>query len=262
MRGFKHRNSMAKALGETAPLLAGPAAHKSPPRSPPRRLRRRVAIGLLLLASLVLAQAALTSSANMRASLTTLLGALAFASSAAAAPASLEARQSSLDNTRFNAMLRNIAGASSATLVPGAASGSVIASPSTDAPNYYYSWVRDSAMTFKVIIDAYIKGQHGVTRALIERWIQSEMVNAANARSSSSSLGEPKFNPDGSLFTGPWGRPQNDGPALRATAIMRYARAIGLSDSYTATLYKSDLSANSIIKSDLEYVAHHWQDSR
>jgi glucoamylase len=198
----------------------------------------------------------------MRVSLTTLLGALAIASSAAAAPASLEARQSSLDNTRFNAMLRNIAGASSATLVPGAASGSVIASPSTDAPNYYYSWVRDSAMTFKVIIDAYIKGQHGVTRALIERWIQSEMVNAANARSSSSSLGEPKFNPDGSLFTGPWGRPQNDGPALRATAVMRYARAIGLSDSYTATLYKSDLSANSIIKSDLEYVAHHWQDSR
>src|SRR5688500_16671266 len=30
-------------------------------------------------------------------------------------------------------------------------------------------------------------------------------------------LGEPKFQADGSAFNDPWGRPQNDGPAIRAT---------------------------------------------
>ena len=35
----------------------------------------------------------------------------------------------------------------------GAASGIVIASPSTTNPNYLYSWTRDSALTLKVIID-------------------------------------------------------------------------------------------------------------
>lgn len=31
---------------------------------------------------------------------------------------------------------------------------------------------------------------------------------------------EPKFNVDGSPFTGPWGRPQHDGPALRALSYL------------------------------------------
>lgn len=37
----------------------------------------------------------------------------------------------------------------------GTAAGCVIASPSTSNPNYYYSWVRDSAMTLKVAINQY-----------------------------------------------------------------------------------------------------------
>lgn len=35
----------------------------------------------------------------------------------------------------------------------GAASGIVIASPNTVNPNYLYSWVRDSSLTFQCIID-------------------------------------------------------------------------------------------------------------
>lgn len=141
------------------------------------------------------------------------------------------------EEVRFQAMLANIGGASNATLVPGVLDGAVIASPSTSQPDYFYSWVshpfsrsctssdllyqvRDSAMTFKLIIDAYIKGTHGVTRDLIERWIASELTHQRAAQRSVESLGEPKFNADGTLFTGPWGRPQNDGPAIRATAMM------------------------------------------
>ncbi|KAE8220672.1 hypothetical protein CF319_g5842 [Tilletia indica] len=164
----------------------------------------------------------------------------------------------------FARMLDNIGGASSTSAVPGnqVLKGAVIASPSTASPDYFYSWVRDSAMTMKVVIDSYLKGAHGVSRTLIDNWVQAEYVHQTNAMSSSSSLGEPKFNTDGSLFTGPWGRPQNDGPALRATALMKYARKIGLSDPLVSSkLYKSDLSQPSLIKSDLEFVAHHWQDS-
>ncbi|PWN47924.1 hypothetical protein IE53DRAFT_320361 [Violaceomyces palustris] len=156
-------------------------------------------------------------------------------------------------------MLGNIGGAlgGSANQVPGAQTGAVIASPSTASPDYYFSWIRDAALTMKVAINF-----SNLNRTLVENWAAAEKVHQKNAGSSSYTQGEPKFNPDGSLFTGPWGRPQNDGPALRASAFMAYANRIGLSDPFvTNTLYKSDLNAGSLIKTDLEYVAHHWQDS-
>ncbi|KAK0539063.1 hypothetical protein OC842_001079 [Tilletia horrida] len=183
--------------------------------------------------------------------------------SLSALPSSVQAGTVTADYA-FGRMLDNIGGASSTSAVPGnnVLTGSVIASPSTASPNYFYAWIRDSAMTMKIVIDSYINGQHGVSRTLIDNWVNAEYVHLQNAMSSSSSLGEPKFNTDGSLFTGPWGRPQNDGPALRATAMMKYARRIGLTDPLVASkLYKSDLSQPSLIKSDLEFVAHHWQDS-
>ena len=40
---------------------------------------------------------------------------------------------------------------------------------------------------------------------------------------SGSGLGEPKFHVDETKFTGAWGRPQRDGAALRAIALMDYA---------------------------------------
>ncbi|TKY89716.1 hypothetical protein EX895_001501 [Sporisorium graminicola] len=160
----------------------------------------------------------------------------------------------------YQRMISNIGGASSTAggnQVPNVQTGAVIASPSTAGPNYFYSWVRDAALTMKVVIS-----QPTLDRTLVTNYANAEKVHQQNAAASSSSLGEPKFNVDGSLFTGPWGRPQNDGPALRASALMAFAKRIGLGDAFvTSTLYKADLSAGSLIKTDLEYVAHHWQDS-
>ena len=34
--------------------------------------------------------------------------------------------------------------------------GLIVASPSTQNPDYYYHWVRDSALTMKVIVNEYI----------------------------------------------------------------------------------------------------------
>ncbi|SPO29368.1 related to Glucoamylase precursor [Ustilago trichophora] len=160
----------------------------------------------------------------------------------------------------YQRMLANIGGASSTAggnQVPGVQTGAVIASPSTAGPNYFYSWVRDAALTMKVAVS-----QGTLDRTLLTNYANAEKVHQQNAASSSSGQGEPKFNPDGSLFTGPWGRPQNDSPALRASTLIAFAKRIGLTDPFTTgTLYKSDLNGGSIIKTDLEWVSHHWQDS-
>ena len=159
----------------------------------------------------------------------------------------------------YNRMLGNIGGAlsGSANQVPGVQAGAVIASPSTASPDYFFSWVRDAALTMKVVVS-----QATLNRPLMESYANAEKKHQQSAASSSVTLGEPKFNIDGSLFTGPWGRPQNDGPALRASTLMTFAKRIGLTDAFTTgTLYKSDLNGGSVIKSDLEYVAHHWNDN-
>lgn len=60
----------------------------------------------------------------------------------------------------------------------------------------------------------------------------------------------------------PWGRPQADGPAIRATAMMKFARIIGLDDPFVRSfLYHANLDGRSLIKDDLEWLAHNWQSS-
>ncbi|RQM05013.1 hypothetical protein DH86_00003734, partial [Scytalidium sp. 3C] len=62
----------------------------------------------------------------------------------------------------------------------------------------------------------------------IENYISAQAylqtVSNPSGGLSSGGLGEPKFNVDLSAFTGSWGRPQRDGPALRATALITYSK--------------------------------------
>ncbi|KAI9352779.1 Six-hairpin glycosidase-like protein [Obelidium mucronatum] len=80
----------------------------------------------------------------------------------------------------------------------------------------------------------------------------------------SGGLGEPKFNLDGSAFNGAWGRPQNDGPALRALAMIRFAETYldvgngSLEMIEMENLYRTEWPAHSIIKADLEYIVGSW----
>jgi glucoamylase len=90
-------------------------------------------------------------------------------------------------------------------------------------------------------------------------------------------LGEPKFNADGSQYTGAWARPQNvhvpplqlsiqDGPALRALTLSRFAlhlletMSVKEFNAEYSHLYESRMPADSVIKADLEYISHHWPD--
>lgn len=67
-------------------------------------------------------------------------------------------------------------------------------------------------------------------------------------------LGEPKFNVDGTRFNGNWGRPQRDGPALRAIAIITYANWLieqGETERVKTIIWP-------IISNDLSYVGQYW----
>ncbi|KAJ7072585.1 glucoamylase [Mycena amicta] len=149
----------------------------------------------------------------------------------------------------IDSMLANIG--SSGSKAVGVPSGIVIASPSKTNPDYFYTWTRDSSLVFKTIVDQYSGGQSPELQTLIEQFIQAEtkLQNVTNPSGNilSGGLGEPKFNADMTAFTGAWGRPQRDGPALRAIAVMLYA---GLGNT-TASVWP-------MVKADLDYVMTNW----
>jgi glucoamylase len=152
--------------------------------------------------------------------------------------------------------------------------GAVIASPSNADPNYYYHWVRDGALTMNVVVALHAQARDAAERqryqALLLAYLDFSLGNQVtpNPRSAPDrGLGEPKFNTDGSAFTDNWGRPQDDGPALRALTFTHLANQLldGGDASQAALvrtkLYDGTLPTNSLIKRDLEYVSHHWQDT-
>lgn len=145
--------------------------------------------------------------------------------------------------------------------MPDVYPGMVVASPSRENPNYYYDWVRDTALTARTLIDYWEINRDPKIKKMILTWIESE-THRQN-RPALGGLGEPKYNVDGSGFSGPWGRPQNDGPALRALAMIKFARLLldaGEQDFVQRKIYYGVIPASTPVKKDLEYTAHHWRD--
>ena len=100
----------------------------------------------------------------------------------------------------------------------GGKKGMVIASTSSDPP-YRYHWVRDASLVMRVFIDLYKKTKKDIYFIKIINYIN----NCAEIQeiNTLTGLGEPKVNIDGSAYNDPWGRPQNDGPALRGLDMLR-----------------------------------------
>lgn len=76
-------------------------------------------------------------------------------------------------------------------------------------------------------------------------------------------LGEPKYYISGEVYDKPWGRPQTDSPALRAITMIAWAQDLlktNGTDYVLENLYIADPTKHSVIKSDLEFIAHHWQE--
>jgi glucoamylase len=123
----------------------------------------------------------------------------------------------------------------------------------------FYTWTRDSALTFKCIVDTFINSYSASLQTQIQSYIvaQAKLQTASNPSGSFSDgtgLGEPKFNADGTAFTGSWGRPQRDGPALRATTLITYAKWL-INNGYSST---ASSIVWPIVKNDLNYVAQYW----
>ncbi|KAL4981624.1 Six-hairpin glycosidase-like protein [Aspergillus falconensis] len=193
------------------------------------------------------------------------LAVLALSNPVAAAPPLTPRATVSLDiwlstETSFalDGILANI-GASGA-YAKSAEAGVVIASPSTEDPDYYYTWTRDAALTMKVLVDLFRNGNLGL-QTVLEEYVNSQAylqtVSNPSGDLASGGLAEPKFNVDMTAFTGSWGRPQRDGPALRATTLIDFGNWL-IDNGY------SSYAVNNIwpiVRNDLSYVAQYWSQS-
>ncbi|KAJ5212773.1 uncharacterized protein N7498_004419 [Penicillium cinerascens] len=176
----------------------------------------------------------------------------------ARATGSLDTWLASETSVARQGILHNIG--ASGVYAASAKPGIVIASPSTDNPDYYYTWTRDSALTLKVVIDLFKNGD-GDLLDVIEEYINAQAyiqtVSNPSGGLSSGGLGEPKFNVDETAFTGAWGRPQRDGPALRATALIAFGQWL-IDNGYTT---QATNIVWPIVRNDLSYVAQYWNNT-
>ncbi|KAG1473574.1 hypothetical protein G6F56_000877 [Rhizopus delemar] len=132
---------------------------------------------------------------------------------------------------------------------PGTPRGFLAASLSTSHPNYYYTWTRDAALVVEVICSL-PQTKDSLLKDYVDFQIDSQSLPTV-----CDCLGEPKFNPDGTAFSGTWGRPQNDGPAERAITFMSIIdRFKGKYDDYI-----SDKMLPALEK-DLDYVTQTWEE--
>lgn len=186
-------------------------------------------------------------------------------SAASASPLDVERRQTSLDtyiktqsDVSIKGVLANIG--TDGSQAPGVPAGIVLASPSKSNPDYYYTWTRDAALTYKAIIERFISGDTTL-RSKIDDYVsaQADLQGVTNPSGGpdSGGLGEPKFNVDKTAFTGAWGRPQRDGPALRATALTLYANWLVANGNTTQAANK----VWPVIGKDLAYVVKYWNQT-
>ncbi|OBT51822.1 hypothetical protein VE04_06976 [Pseudogymnoascus sp. 24MN13] len=159
----------------------------------------------------------------------------------------------------YKGVLSNIGSAGAGA--SGASAGIVVASPSKTDPDYFYTWTRDSALTFTALIERLIAG--GTTfEPTIQSYITAQAAlqsvsNPSGDLSNGLGLAEPKFNVDMSPFTEASGRPRRDGPALRASALITYG-------NYLIAQDKKDLALSNIwpvVRNDLAYVAQYWNQT-
>ena len=169
------------------------------------------------------------------------------------------------------------------------APGAVVASPvpaSYDPdPDYFFNWYRDSA----IVIDALrllhadgriagdaprlfgefvrfnaalaqLDGRELAAKSAAWRpriaadFVQFLRPDAELRRVHGSAVaGETRVNADGTLDISNWGRPQNDGPALRALAVMRWMRAAALDPELRP-------ACDGLLRADLRFTLDHWRE--
>jgi glucoamylase len=147
------------------------------------------------------------------------------------------------------------------------ARGAVMASPSRSHPNYYYHWIRDAALvmdTFYLFQNDRPEKIEGMLIDYLNFSRRNQLTDNWSGTAADRGLGEPKFEMNGNAYNEGWGRPQNDGPALRALTLMKLANQwlnSGKGHKVTELLYRAEIPAMTLLKADLEFVSHHWNES-
>jgi glucoamylase len=129
--------------------------------------------------------------------------------------------------------------------------GIVLASTTKSEPNYFFHWVRDSAITVLELQSVKTQTADIQLKSELEKFFYNH--TALNIKLQSldhvqTGLGEPKFQADGTPDREAWGRPQNDGPALRAIGDMQLWETLATPPPF------------SLVQKDLDYVASHWRE--
>jgi glucoamylase len=169
------------------------------------------------------------------------------------------------------------------------APGAVVASPvpaSYDPdPDYFFHWYRDSAIVIDALRLLHAQGEVGdqaprlfgefvrFSAALIRLdgrrlaaasgdWRPRVAAGFVQFLRPDSELqrihgeavaAETRVNADGTLDISNWGRPQNDGPPLRALAVLRWLRGVSLDGALQAT-------CDGLLRDDLRFTRAHWRD--
>jgi glucoamylase len=166
--------------------------------------------------------------------------------------------------------------------------GSIVASPVLAAydpdPDYFFHWFRDSAIVIdavRLLYEAGHLGAEAVThfadfvrfslslhaldgRALaasphwrqkvtpdFERYLRgADLATVAG----DAVYADTRVNPDGTLDISRWPRPQHDGPALRALAVLRWLRTLRKNSS------SARADAERLLHIDLALTAAHWRE--
>ena len=150
--------------------------------------------------------------------------------------------------------------------VSSAANGTVIAAQSYTNPDYAYNWVRDASLTMDVVQQLYAAS----SSSNAQNYYSSILFAYSQARATEQTdpdlqtgLGEPKFLLNNFVFTGPWGRPQNDGAATSAVTLMNFANSYmangGSLQTVKDMIYDStENPAQAPVQKDLLFVATNW----
>ncbi len=168
------------------------------------------------------------------------------------------------------------------------ARGSILASPEMASydpkPDYFFHWVRDSALVADALREAIEDGtlEPSGVRHLVDfvdfslklcrldgpsflhqggypEIVESSFRQHVRSRGEIAEiagdkvLGEARYNADGGLDVLKWGRPQNDGPALRALAVMRCF-------SLDVFRTRAGEAAPTLLRYDLDYTLSHSRE--
>lgn len=144
--------------------------------------------------------------------------------------------------------------------------GGIVAAPDTSTPggSYYYHWMRDGALTMRCLQETN-PGSFSDVETTVKSYAQWVLHNQAEKDPNGIDVRtEPKFElPNGEVFTGGWCRPQNDGPGLRATALIIAAESL-IANGETNYVKEFLWTGNSAsynggaIKFDLDYVVDNY----